>query len=529
MRHDLGELVTRATTTGTLTDWFRRGLDRAADRTAVRLGRTELTYRELHDTALCWAGSLRAAVGEVPVIGVLASRTVEAYAGILAALYAGAVVVPLSPDFPLDRTVRMAEGAGVAALITDRRGAAIATALGERLPGVPVLVPDRSVDVGGETFQVRPDTAAALAEPVGTAGPDDVAYILFTSGSTGRPKGVPVTHGNMDSFLTFTHDRYGLTETDVLSQTFDTTFDLVMFDLFMAWGAGAASVCTPPHVFGDLPAFVRAHGLTVWFSVPSVISIVRRRPGLAENVMPSLRWSLFCGEALLGRDAGDWQRAAAGSTVENLYGPTELTLACSTYRWRPSTSCVNGVVPIGAPYPHLDHLLLADDGTIAADEGELCVTGAQMFPGYLSPADDVGRFVDHGGDRFYRTGDLVRRVSDGGLAYLGRIDHQMKIRGYRIELTEIEAVARETLPVEDAVAVGFDGPKGREIALFYLGTPLPADTITDGLAVRLPDYMVPRSQWCLPEFPLNPNRKVDRKALAALAASRRVAPNNRTE
>jgi amino acid adenylation domain-containing protein len=521
----LGDLVTPVRAGTTLAGWFLRGLSIAREGIALRIGGDRWTYRELHETALTWAGSLRAA-GGARTVGVLTARTFEAYAGILAALYAGAVVVPLNPEFPLARTASMAREAGVDALIVDRRGAATAQALGL---GLPVLIPDRAVHLDGATV-IRPRGALALSEPAEPAAGGDIAYILFTSGSTGRPKGVPVTHANMNSFLTRTHERYELTEHDVLSQTFETTFDLVMFDLFMAWGAGATSVYTPPFVFGNLPSFVARQGLTLWFSVPSVISVVRRRPGLRDAAMPSLRWSLFCGEPLLGRDAHDWQRAAPGSVVENLYGPTELTIACSTYRWHPERSpsaCVNGIVPIGSPYRGLDHLLLAPRGSIAPLEGELCVTGPQMFPGYLAQADDVGRFVEHDGRRWYRTGDLVRRVDEGGLAYLGRVDHQVKLRGYRIELAEIESAARDVLAVPDAVAVGFTGPKGVEIALFYLGRPLPAEQIVDRLSARLPEYMVPRRQWPLPELPLNSNRKVDRKALAELAASR--ACQDRTE
>ena len=70
--------------------------------------------------------------------------------------------------------------------------------------------------------------------------------------------------------------------------------------------------------------------------------------------MLSLRWSLFCGEPLPERSAEAWQAAAPNSIVENLYGPTELTIACTLYRWDPQRSPAEsalGVVPIGAPYP----------------------------------------------------------------------------------------------------------------------------------------------------------------------------------
>ncbi|MDW5329228.1 AMP-binding protein [Plantactinospora sp. KLBMP9567] len=506
--------------TRTLAEWFAHGLHGGHDRIALRIGRASWTYGELHDLALCWAGTLvRRSGGSPAAVGVLASRTIEAYAGILAALYAGAVVVPLHPGYPAERTAAMAREAGVGILIADGRGVTVAADGAGPLAGLPVLVPDPAVVAAGRPL-LRPDPAAALADPV-AVDPGGVAYVLFTSGSTGRPKGVPVTHANMDWFLEYNQARYGITPDDVLSQTFDITFDLVMFDLFMAWSAGATSVCTTPHAFANLPDFVRNHGLTVWFSVPSAVRLVHRAGGLSANSMPSLRWSLFCGEALTARDATDWQLASAGSVVENLYGPTELTLACTAYRWNPQRSpalCVNDVVPIGTVYPTMEGVLLGADGNLAADEGELCVTGPQMFPGYLDPADDAGRFLDHDDRRWYRTGDLVRRAGTAGLAYLGRIDQQIKMRGYRIEPSEIEAAARRELGVSDAVVVGFTTATGDvELALFYLGAPMARKQIIDGLRATLPDFMVPRRQWRLDEFPLNDNRKVDRRALVGLA------------
>ncbi|TCO61909.1 AMP-binding protein [Actinocrispum wychmicini] len=503
----------------TLPDWFLRGLAAAPYRPALRIGGESWTYQEIHQTALIWAGTLLAAKGSPGAVGVLAGRTFEARVGILAALYAGAAVVPLSPDFPVRRTAAMAEAAALDAVIADRWGLQIAAESAALFAGMPILVPDPETAIAARG--VRPDPAQALTSPVPCRA-EDIAYVLFTSGSTGRPKGVPVTHANVDHFLAVNHERYALTTEDVLSQTFDTTFDLAMFDLFMAWGAGAASVSTPPQVLADLPRFVRDQGLTVWFSVPSAIPIVRRRGGLTERSMPSLRWSLFCGEPLTGRAATDWQLAADKSTVENLYGPTELTIACSAYRWQPDHSrevCVNDIVPIGKLYPGLAGILLGEDGAVTTEQGELCVAGDQVFAGYLDPADDTGRFVDHAGRRWYRTGDLVRRMAGAGLAYLGRVDHQVKIRGNRVEPAEIEVVARGELGVDDAVAVEFAHDGRGELALFYVGDPLPTQAVTDRLADVLPWEMVPRWTWALPEFPLNANRKVDRRALAELAAN----------
>jgi amino acid adenylation domain-containing protein len=496
-------------TTGVLTDWFGRGLRRDPAAVALRVGGREVSYGDLHRRALAVAGDLATGDGGPRRVGLLTDRGESGYVGLLAALYAGAAVVPLQPDYPAERTRQMIAAAGLDALIVDGRGRQRLPELADVLDGVPVV---------GEP------TGTPLAEPR-RPDPEQVAYILFTSGSTGRPKGVPVRHRNVDAYLRFIHDRYRFGPDDVFSQTFDLTFDLAMFDIFAAWGAGGTLVTVPGTALTNLADFVTRQGITVWFSAPSVISLVRRLRRLAPGVLPTLRWSLFCGEPLLGRDAADWQAAAPGSRVENLYGPTELTISCSVHRWDPATSpgrCVNDVVPIGTLHPGMRYLIRPVDGddaeiagAVATDAGvgELCVTGPQMVPGYLDPADDEGRFLTHDGERWYRTGDLVRQIDGGELAYLGRADHQVKIRGVRVELAEIESGLRGLTGVQDAVAV----VAGEELVAFCLGERRPAAELAEELGRTLPRALLPRRFVFLDEFPLNANRKIDRKALAARA------------
>jgi acyl-CoA synthetase (AMP-forming)/AMP-acid ligase II len=176
--------------------------------------------------------------------------------------------------------------------------------------------------------------------------------------------------------------------------------------------------------------------------------------------------------------------------------------------------CVNDIVPIGTMHPGLRYILLGADGRPDPGTGELCVTGTQLFPGYLDPADDLGRFTEHDGLRWYRTGDVVRLLPTGDLAYLGRRDHQVKIRGVRVELAEVEWGMRRCRDVHDAVAVAVAG----ELVAFYLGELRPPAALTDELGTFFPRQQIPRLFHHLTEFPLNANRKTDRGALSALAA-----------
>jgi len=499
---------------------FLRGLALSQQRVAFRAGNEQVSYARAHETALLWAGSLvRARAGaSAGAVGVLAAKGSTAYIGILAALYAGAAVVPLRLDFPAARTRHMLAASGATGLIADAGGLAKLPELLPVLDGVTVVGPSGPPDGGAPVPVVLPTPQWALERPR-AVGSDDPAYILFTSGSTGNPKGVVITHGNTGHYFRHIDERYDFTPADVFSQAFDLNFDCSLFDLFCAWGAGATSVAVPSQAYRDLPAFLTAQGVTVWFSTPSAIDLVRRMGGLAAGAMPGLRRSFFAGEAFMCGDAADWSRAAPDCVIENLYGPTELTVTIAAHRWSEESSprlAVNGVVPVGALHAGHDQLLLGDDGQPNRTEGELCVAGPQLTPGYLDPRDERGRFLDRDHRRWYRTGDRVRQLDGGALAYLGRLDSQVQIQGWRIELGEVEHALRDC-GVRDAVALGVPVDAGTELFAFYTGRPLPAAQLVHRLRQLLPDGAIPKHYRHLERFPLNTNRKIDRSSLAAQA------------
>ncbi|MET9443399.1 AMP-binding protein [Streptomyces sp. NPDC006610] len=525
---------------------FLRGLAASPHGVAVRVGEETVTYEQAHTTALSWAGALLAAPGGPPAaVGVLAGRGVRAYVGILACVYAGVPVAPLLTDFPAERTGRMLEAADVSALIVDEEGAALLPGLAQLPVGqrdLAVLAPEPPAGTAVLDAMRESRTAVSAAEPVtglpagfhrlepkpheALAGPrpvpaDRVAYVLFTSGSTGRPKGVRLTHGNLAHYFGLMDAWYDFTAADVFSQAANLNWDSAVSDLWCAWAVGAPLVSVPPHAYRDLPAFVARHGITVWFSAPSVIALARRTGGLAPAAMPSLRWTFFGGEALQCRDADDWQRAAPGSAVINVYGPTETTITTHRHRWSPESSPalgVNGVVPLGRLHDGHEELLLDEDGEPAGTEGELWLSGPQVCAGYLDPADGEGRYLRRDSRLWYRTGDRVRRTGGGELVYLGRVDAQVQVQGHRVELAEVEHALRGCPTVQDAVVVGVPVDHSTELFVFYLGQHTSPRELAGGLARTLPQQMIPRHYHRLEEWPLNTNKKTDRLRLTALAA-----------
>lgn len=513
----------------TVYGWFDRSATVFGDDcTALEVGEEQLTYRELRELAERIAARLVAFNGGVAPrrVGLLASRSVTAYAGYLAVLRCGAAVVPLNPEHPPARTARIAETAGLDLVLADPSGAGTD-------PGAPLLVLD-AAELGSPAAG-SPD---GLPDP--KTGPDDIAYIIFTSGSTGAPKGVPVSQANLCAYLGHVASRYDIGPGSRLSQTFELTFDGSVHDLFVAWASGGTLVVPKRGQLLSPVRTVNALRLTHWFSVPSLITFASRLGTLKPGSMPTLRWSVFGGEPLPLAAAAEWQTAAPDSALEVLYGPTELTISCTAYRlprhradW-PRT--VNGTVPIGTGYPTLDILLLDDDGR-PAEAGELYVRGPQRFPGYLDPANNAGRFLPSdgvgaaaardGGDltptekHWYRTGDRAA-MHDGHLVHLGRTDHQVKIRGHRIELGEIEAMLRQQAGVRDAVVLAVRASDGEpELEAAVSGAGCSDQELYSALSERLPPYMMPRRIVTLEELPLNANGKIDRQALLARLGSGR--------
>jgi amino acid adenylation domain-containing protein len=462
----------------TLYQWFSSSCDRYPDHVALEVDGLSLTYRELRDRSDAMAASILAAHGTAPSrIALSATRTLSTYVGYLAALRLGAVVTPLNPAHPQVRNQAICE----------------------------LARPDLVLD-GSEL----PAGTAPL--PPYETGIDDVAYVLFTSGSTGRPKGVPITHANLAPYVAHNIERFEVGPGCRMSHTFDLTFDPSVFDLFVTWGGGATLVVPDRTELLEPVKYLAEREITHWFSVPSVVSVSAGLGNLPAGVENSLRHSIFIGEQLTFAQARAWHGVAPDAEITNVYGPTELTVACTEYTlpkdpadW-PETS--NDTVPIGPVYDFLSYVVL--------DDGELCVRGSQRFAGYLDPSDNAGRFLPDGlaltDDHYYRTGDRVRQ-EDGNWVHLGRLDNQVKIRGYRIELGEIEAAVRGHDGVRDAIVIATDAGGETELVGYFTGEPLTAVELVRWLRKRLPIHMVPRRFHHLPEIPLNVNGKADRKLL----------------
>jgi len=508
---------------------------------ALELGELSLSYEQLWD----YSGRITACLNNIldpseKVVAVLTNRSVAAYGGILGVLGSGRGYVPLNAKFPLERTLVMLLASGCKTLVVGQECAATLEALLPRLhesldKPLTLILPDSGWEPDSKLLPPhRVISARQLSKVADPRDPivdgRDTAYLLFTSGSTGVPKGVAVSQSNAVAYMEYAAKRFCIHGGDRCSQNFDLTFDLSVHDLFTCWDAGA-TLCPYAEQTLTPATLIEEKELTVWFSVPSVAAFASKLGMLEPGIFPTLRWSLFCGEALSSSLAEAWQQAANNSILENLYGPTEATIAITYYRWDSATSpaeCVRGLVPIGWPFDGQQVCAVNEElaPVPTGESGELCLGGSQVTAGYLNdPAKTAKSFVrlKHTGDQlWYRTGDLVRQDERGCLFYLGRRDFQVKVNGYRVELQEIDLVLREAARTELAVAIPWplsDGSASGIVGVLSGSDPANDKEIIAACEARLPRYMVPSRIYHFPQIPLNVNGKIDRGKITEMLAN----------
>jgi amino acid adenylation domain-containing protein len=463
-------------------------------------------------------------------VGILASRSWPAYAGVLGANWIGAAYVPLNPDWPAQRLASILKSVELDALVVDDRGLKALTADVVKQGPARILAAGRSTSFDLQSsagllrvagFDSLPDFDAKQVPKELSA--EDLAYIMFTSGTTGIPKGVMVSTGNVRSFLAAMRNLYGFTALDRISQNYDLTFDPSVMDMFTAWSCGASVQVTPAGQLMGPARFIRERQITCWFSVPSTISFMRNMKMLTSGAFRSVRYSVFCGEPLPASSAEAWRCAAPNSCVDNLYGPTEATVVCIGQRCTDPLVVTEGrgTVAIGRPLQGMDAAIVDTSlGFRSTNEkGELAVSGGQVTQGYFGHAEKTAdRFPNIGGRVWYLTGDLAYRDSNGLFHHLGRIDNQVKVLGNRVELEDVEAHLRGACGVDSVAAVAWPDVEGnaKGIVAFVAGCASSTDAVREAMRLRVPKYMVPSQIIFVSELPLSASGKVDRAALTEM-------------
>ncbi len=502
-----------------------------------------LTYRQLRDNSEQLRRFLVGeGIGKGDKVGLLAGRTIEMIVGMLGILAAGCAYVPLNPKAPASRSRYMLEECGVDVLVTVPELEDLAGKIAGN--GRVVLLGAEGHE--GETphLSLKEGCFTEPLSPWDDAGDADaLAYVIFTSGSTGKPKGVPICHGNLSPLLHWGYGHLGLHHGHRVAQNLSYYFDWSAWEIFITLTSGSGLVMVSEEILLNPEGqadFMETYDINVLHATPTqygyLANLGRRQKSLEY---------LFLGAEKLTLDLvrRSMDTVPADCRIFNMYGPTEATIIAAVLEIdRENLESYGGLssVPIGKPAGNTALLVLDWEKRLCPVnvEGELYIAGDGLARGYLNnPELTCEKFISlptsftsspsspsslpsPPSPILYNTGDRARWLADGTVEFLGRRDHQVKIRGYRIETGEIENELLAHESVKEAVVTVREDGKGDKYLCAYIvtGEAVTVPALRDYLSEQLPAYMVPSFFLFLEGIPLNPNGKVDLKALPDPAA-----------
>jgi amino acid adenylation domain-containing protein len=513
-----------------LDEFLTTAAGRFPDRPAVRFRGTELTYSELERLSNQVARTLIGqGVRRSDRIALYLDKSAVSIAVLYGILKIGATYVPIDPLAPPRRASYILENCATKGLITTGARLQSLELRDQGLLKVVLLIEGgKEDDQAGRALEWA-DVQREANAPVPRHGEsDEQAYILYTSGSTGFPKGVMITHRAALSFVDWATERFGLTCEDRLSNHAPLHFDLSVFDVFGAASAGACMVIIPPEISLfpiELAQFIEQERITVWYSVPSVLTRLVVHGLLDNRKLDCLRVVLFAGEVFPVKFLRQLKSLVPGACYYNLYGPTE-TNVCTYYPVERVPEDDGVTLPIGKACSGCEVVALdAERKPVPpGEEGELYVRGATLMTGYWGMPEktrEVLNRIELGDttDVYYRTGDLVREQEDGNYAFLGRRDEMIKSRGYRIELGEIESTLHSHPAVEIAAAVPVPdeqfGNLIKAVVVLKKRSEVSEAELKAHCLARLPRYMVPDVIETREVLPCTSSGKVDKRQLIA--------------
>ena len=486
----------------TVPEIFAEIVAKTPDAIAVIADDSTLTYAELDRKSNVLANRLRAlGVGLESGVGICLERSAELVVGLLAILKAGGAYVPLEPTYPRERLAGMLDDVDADVIITRH-------ALRAHLPSRTCqwLLLD------------EPAPAADTSPLAGIATRDSLAYVLFTSGSTGQPKGVEVPHRAIRRLVC--EGGYAkLDATATVIQTAPVAFDASTFEIWGPLLNGGKLVVHAeaiPTASGLAERIQRTGANTMWLTAGLFNALIDEAPATFRGI----RRLITGGEALSITHVRKALAALPGIELCNGYGPTETTTFATHHLIR-DDDVAAGSIPLGHAIRDTELHVVDARGKLAplGAEGDLLIGGDGVARGYRKrPELTAERFIPNpfGSGSLYRTGDRCRRRSDGLIEYVGRSDTQVKIRGFRIELSEIE-LALAQHPAVRSCHVLARATRGTKKLVAYVVAHSDANrdsrALSEFLALKLPDYMVPSSFVWIERSPVTPNGKLDVRAL----------------
>ena len=476
-----------------------------ADRPALRMDDTDLTYGEFRDAALQVAGSLQArGISPGDRVGMVLPNVLSFPVVFYGALLAGAVVVPMNP---------LLKAREVEYYLRDS-GARLVVALE---PSADPVV-EAAGTVGIEAVTVGPALPEALMgggalDAAVERADDDLAVILYTSGTTGQPKGAELTHANLAGNCR--------TTADTLAE--NTADDVIMgcLPLFHVFGltCGLDTAVLRGSLLTLIPRFDGAKALsviardrvTIFEGVPTMFAGMLHSADAGSTDVSSLRLCVSGGSAMPVEIMRAFEEKFGCIVLEG-YGLSETSPVASFNH--PHAERKPG--SIGTPIAGVEMRLVDDDGkdVTAAEVGEIAIRGENVMKGYWQRAEETQKAIPDG---WFRTGDLAR-VDEEGYFFIVDRKKEMIIRGgYNVYPREIEEALYEHPAVAEVACIGIAHPElGEEVAAAVAlkpGAAAEVDELRAFVKKRVAAYKYPRHLWLVEALPKGPTGKILRRSV----------------
>lgn len=506
-------------------------------RVALKDPNTQLTYSQMRDRAAGIAAELLGR-GVIPRtrVGVFQSAGTNWICSLLAIWRIGAVYLPLDKKVGIERLSMMIAASRPLIILTDSTTAADFVSL-------------RST---AEALDIGNIASAPGALPPNLATASQTAVIIYTSGSTGVPKGISLSHSSHLHHIQACSRAWviPLGKETVLHQS-SYAWDMSMYQILMSLCNAATLIIASNSARGDPVAImdlIESDKVTMVLATPTEY-LAWFRHGRESLHRSSLALAVSGGEPVTtGLMKGFQSLGRPGLRLFNVYGPAEVTLACSGAEIlyaQPNSDSVDSCLGLST-LPNYS-VCIVDENLQPLPigiPGEVLVGGAGVAEGYLDPsltkesflcdAHASSFFKSQGWTTIHRTGDRGRLTQDGRLVLLGRIkgDNQIKLGGVRINVEEIEATIVQCSQgvISQAIVSVRSATGDTEGGSFLVAFVVLANVETSDAASRLleelpaslplPQYMRPAMIVPVPALPQNTSGKVDRFAVGKIPISR---------
>jgi acyl-CoA synthetase (AMP-forming)/AMP-acid ligase II len=510
----------------TLPALLRAAATEAPEAEAFRYRTERLTYRdwEVHAARLAAALATRG-VGRGDVVALLLPSTPLYLVAYLAAARLGAVTTGINVRYRRTEIGHILRRSGARWLLAvDTWHDADFRTLVEGLrPGLCELA--EVVWLGADALRAgTAGVVAALAAGSGDApetadDPDDPVAIVFTSGTTGVPKGAWYTHRNLRAVAAIEARRHAAGATPFQKHlAAGTSFAHVGTMARIAiqiLGRGATSIHDAFDPAAVLETIERER-LEHLGAFPTQIVILLDHPDRPRRDLSSLR-SVLLGGAPSPPELIRRVHDTLGVVVSVRYSSTEVAIATASSPDDPPEVLATTV---GKATPGVElRIVDAENHPLPPDTpGEVVVRSPAAMRGYWRDPEATATTIDAEG--WVHTGDVGTLDAAGYLRLHGRRSEMFIRGGFNVYPAEIEDLLARHPKVARAAVVGLPDAIFGEVGWTFVVPRAPADPPTlhelrAFVGAELASFKRPDGLTVVPELPLTPMFKVDKRALAA--------------